>query len=530
MTPMRFISSIITRIPFKRALALLTAALLLPAAGLAEFLTDTGIHMGIISVSTSQVNPLTPVEREFMSITDLMYEGLIYLDDNYRPQPCLCERYATSPNGQTWFFYLREGITFHDGTPLTANDVVATAQEILRLAENGEGRYQTLKYFITSIEASDSRTVVVKTGRVNYGFLFAMNFPVLKASEVQAPNPVGTGAYYLDFFEPGVYMLLSAYLGWWQNIPENRQILINFFSTNRELISAYEYSNVDAVLTRAITAAQYRSGVSSYNIDYRTTQLETLLMNNHASELSDVNVRQAIRYMIDMDDLVNNVYYGMVTRTDTPLIPGTWTYWNSDLRQEFNRQKANELLDAAGWDHFTESTAGNQVRTRVVNGKQANLHLRFYVYEEQDNSVRVEVANRISDALLEVGIECTVETITYKDAAEKLKAGSYDLCLAAFNIDFTPDPGYMLISGNTANYTRYRSSEMDSLIQNKLRKAMDETEYAQALYEIQNLFWQDCPLVCLYYRNGAILTRQMFTDARDVREPEVLRGIETFRR
>ena len=221
---MRFISSIIIRTPLKRALALLLALALLPAAGLAEFLTDTGIHMGIISVSTTQVNPLTPVEREFMSLTDLMYEGLIYLDDNYRPQPCLCERFATSPNGQTWFFYLRDGVTFHDGTPLTAGDVVATAQEILRLAENGEGRYQSLKYFITSIEASDSRTVVVKTGRVNYGFLFAMNFPVLKASEVQAANPVGTGAYYLDFFEPGVYMLLSAYLGWWQNIPENRQI------------------------------------------------------------------------------------------------------------------------------------------------------------------------------------------------------------------------------------------------------------------------------------------------------------------
>ena len=46
--------------------------------------------------------------------------------------------------------------------------------------------------------------------------------------------------------------------------------------------------------------------------------------------------------MIDMDDIVNNVYYGMVTRTDTPLIPGTWTYWNGDYRQEYNRQKAEE--------------------------------------------------------------------------------------------------------------------------------------------------------------------------------------------
>ena len=531
MTPMPSIISIITPIRCKRAGALLLALLLaLPCGALAEMMTDVGVHLGIISVATTQVNPLTPVEREFMSITGLIYEGLMYLDDNYQPQPCLAERYSSSTDGKTWFFYLREGVTFHDGTALSAYDVAATANEILRLAEDGLGRYQSLKYFINSIEASDSRTVVVRTNRANYGFLFAMTFPVLKAGEVQAPNPVGTGAYLMDMFEPGVYMLLSAYNGWWQTPPENRQVLVNFFSTNRELISAYEYSNVDAVLTRAITAAQYRSGVSSYNIDFRTTQLETLLMNNRSSELMDVQVRQAIRYMINMDDIVNNVYYGMVTRTDTPLIPGTWTYWNGDYHQEYNKQRAMELLDAAGWDQYTESDAGNQVRTRINDGKRANLHLHFYVYEEQDNSVRVEVANRIADSLLEVGIECTVDTVTYKEAAEKLKAGSYDLCLAAFNIDFTPDPGYLLISGNTANYMRYRNSEMDSLIQSKLRGALDLNEYAQALKEIQNLFWQDCPMVCLYYRNGAILTRRMFTDARDVREPEALRGIEYFKR
>ena len=531
MTLMRSIISIITPIRRKRLWALLAALLLaVPWTAQAEMMTDVGVHLGIISVATTQINPLTPVEREFMSLTSLIYEGLMYLDDNYQPQPCLAERYSSSTDGKTWFFYLRDGVSFHDGTGLTAYDVAATANEILRLAADGQGRYQSLKYFINSIEASDSRTVVVRTNRANYGFLYAMTFPVLKASEVQDPNPVGTGAYLMEMFEPGVYMLLSAYNGWWQNLPENRQILVNFFSTNRELISAYEYSNVDAVLTRAITAAQYRSGVSSYNIDFRTTQLETLLMNNNARELNDVQVRQAIRYMINMDDIVNNVYYGMVTRTDTPLIPGTWTYWNGDYHQEYNKQRANELLDAAGWDKLAINEDGNTVRTKIIDGKVANLHLRFYVYEEQDNSVRVEVANRIADSLLEVGVECKVETLTYKEAAEKLRAGSYDLCLAAFNIDFTPDPGYLLISGNTANYMRYRSAEMDSLIQSKLRGTMEVSEYAQTLREIQDLFWQDCPLVCLYYRNGAILTRRMFTDARDVREPEALRGIEYFKR
>lgn len=524
---MRFTSSITTRIRCKRALllaAVMVLSLVTPA--LASYLQEDALHLGIISVGSERVNPLEPVEREFMSLTDLLYEGLMYLDDDYKPQPCLAERYQVSENGKTWYFYLREGITFHDGTPLTAHDVVATAEEILRLAEEGKGRYSTLKYFIDSIQASDNLTVVIKTvNRPAYSFLYAMNFPVLKASEVQADNPVGTGAYYLDIFVPRDYMLLSAYTGWWQNQPDYGQIMVTFHATNRELISSYEYSRVDAVLTRAITAAQYRSGVTSYNIGYRTTQLETLMMNNKSRELEDVRVRQAIRYMINMDDLMDNVYYDMVTRTDTPLIPGTWTYLSdADNLQEYNKQKAIELLDASGW---VDSDDEDTIREKVIDGKKANLHLRFYVYEEQENSVRVEIADRIAENLLEVGVECKVETLTFTDVKARLKAGNFDLALAAFNMDTAPDPGFMLISGNTANYMRYASTKMDNLFKT-LRKSLDFNTYSQTLQEIQRLYWEDCPFVCLYYRNGAILTRKMFTDARDVREPEVLRGIESF--
>lgn len=523
--------SIITRMRTKLALMLVCCCLAAPAQ--AQYVTDDALHLGIISVATNRVNPLAPVEREFMSVTDLMYEGLIYIDDNYKPQPCLAEEYKSANNGKTWYFYLRDGVTFHDGTPLTAHDVVATVQEILRLASDSgstnKGRYATLQYFIKTIEANDNKTVVITTNRNNYGFLYAMNFPILKADEVQADNPVGTGPYYLDMFDFSSYLLLSCYTGWWQNLPDYRQVLVSLYSTNRELISGYEYSNVDAILTRAITAAQYRTGVSSYNIDYRTTQLETLMMNNNSFELKDVRVRQAIRYMLDLDDIVNNVYYGMVTRTDTPLIPGTWTYWSENDAQQFNKQRAMELLDEAGWTGYDEYGVRTMVRTDTSTSKVARMHLRFYVYEEQDNSVRVEVANRIADALLQVGIECKVETMTYKDVKEKLKAGSYDLCLAAFNIDFTPDPGYLLISGNNCNYMRYKSTEMDNLFKT-LRAAVEENAYRAALQSIQTLFWNDCPFVCLYYRNGSVLTRKMFTDARDVREPEVLRGIETFKK
>ncbi len=530
---MTSIINTITRMRPKLALlcALMLACCCLAVPAQAEYVTNDALHLGIISVATNRVNPLTPVEREFMSVTNLMYEGLMSIDDEYKPQYCLAERYSYTNSGKTWFFYLRDGVTFHDGTPLTAHDVVATVQEILRLAKDdsstNKGRYSTLQYFIKSIEASDNKTVVITTNRNNYGFLYAMTFPILKADEVQADNPVGTGPYYLDMYDFSSYLLLSCYTGWWQNLPDYRQVLVSLYSTNRELISGYEYSNVDAILTRAITAAQYRTGVTSYNIDYRTTQLETLMMNNGSYELKDVRVRQAIRYMLDLDDIVNNVYYGMVTRTDTPLIPGTWTYWSENDAQQFNKQRAMELLDEAGWTDYDEN--GVRTTVRADTGKLARMHLRFYVYEEQENSVRVEVANRIADALMQVGIECKVETLTYKEARDKLKAGSYDLCLAAFNIDFTPDPGYLLISGNNCNYMRYKSTEMDNLFKT-LRAAQEESAYRAALQSIQTLFWNDCPFVCLYYRNGSVLTRKMFTDARDVREPEVLRGIETFKK
>ena len=109
----------------------------------------------------------------------------------------------------------------------------------------------------------------------------------------------------------------------------------------------------------------------------------------------------------------------------------------------------------------------------------------------------------------------------------KLSAASYDLCLAAFQMDVVPDPGFMLMRGNTGNYSRYRSEKMDDLFA-ALRKSADFETYKNTLHQIQDQFAEDCPFICLYYRTGAIMTRKLFTYARDIREPHLLRGIENY--
>ena len=186
--------------------------------------------------------------------------------------------------------------------------------------------------------------------------------------------------------------------------------------------------------------------------------------------------------------------------------------------------QAIRLLEAAGWGDSDEDGVLDKLNSE---GKMVRLHLRFYVYEEPENDVRMEAANLIADMLSEVGIDTTIEAMTLPNLTERLKAGSYDLALVSYAMDAVPDPGFMLMRGNTGNYTRYRNDIMTGLCED-LRTQTSQSGYQQVLWRIQSQFAEDCPFLCLYWRMGKILTRYMFTTARDIREYELLRGIESF--
>lgn len=513
---MRFISST----TIKRLLALTLACVLLCPAALATTMDDT-LTLGMISVKSQHLNPLLSEEREFQSLTALIFEGLFSLDDDYKPVPCLAESWTAE--GSTWLITMRSDVTFHDGTPCTAYDAEATINEILRLAGEGQGQYAQLKYIVTSASANDAKTLRLKVSRPYYGVLYALTFPVLPKDQVQSVQPAGTGPYRVDSFAPTNYLYLSANEEWWQEPSTVKNINVIFRATNRELLSDYEYNRVDAAISRSASAGQYRTGLSNLNITYRTRQLEALMLNFREYPLDNADVRRAIRYAIDVDSVASTVYMGMASRTDTPLPAGTWMYQDDEEAFEYNPEKAKQILADLGW----ADADGDGVLDTVVDGKKRRLRLRIAVYEEQDNSVRVQAANMIAAMLEAIGIEAPVETWSFSYASERLKARNFDICLAAFQMDVVPDPGFLLMSGNTCNYGNYKSTEMDNLFK-QLRQSMDPVDYEHCLHEIQKLYAKDCPFICLYYRNGALLTRKVFTVARDVREPEILRGIESI--
>lgn len=505
---------------FALALVLFSAPALAAPVGQGDALT-----IGLVGGNTDFYNPLVLQERDLAALTHLVYEGLVVIDDDYRPAPGLAERWESSTSGETWTFTLKEGITFHDGTPLTAADVAATVTEILRLttdeASPYRGVYSSLRYMVTSVKATAENTVEFHTRRNNYGFLFSMNFPVLPAGQVQAARPVGTGPYSVAGFVPQDYMLLTANENWWDGEPALKQVMTIFHQGSQELVGSYEYNRVDAIITRSLNAAQYRSGTNTLNISYRTRQLETLLLNNSSYELEDVRMRRAIRYGISVDAIASTAYMSMVARTDSVMPPGTWMYNDLTSSVRPDSRQAEALLNELGWT----DTDNDGIRDKMINGEKKKLSLRFVVYEEPGESVRVNTANQIKSMLGGLGIECRVDSLGFSDALARLKAGTFDLALAAFNVDPVPDPGFLLISGNTGNYMRYKSDRMDKLFTD-LRATLDRDAYQLKLLEIQALMVEDCPLISLYYRNGAIISRRMFSAARDLREPDVLRGLE----
>lgn len=487
------------------------------------------ISVGIQSSKTVVIRPLDPQERDMLSIYDMIWESLILIDDNYTPQPGLAESWEMSTDGKTWTFHLREGIVFSDGSPFTAQDVVATTQAILDRAndENTEdkGFYVNLKYYITSITAKDDYTIIIKAKRKYYGLLYELTYPILPAAQVNSDSPAGTGPYTIATFVAGDYMWLEANPHWWQTQPQVHDIMVYFRQTASEVIESYEYANVDAVFTRSIGAAQFKSSTNALSVTYRTNQLEVLGMNNSSKELTK-EVRMAIRYAVDPDKIISQVYSDMAIAADTPMIPGTWMY-NDSLSGYFtyNPDEAHRLLYEAGW----EDSDDDGILDRLDDeGKKVNLHLSFYVYEEPDNNVRIEAANMIAQMLSEVGISTKITPMSLGGIQEKLSAGSFNLALVAYSMDTCPDPGFLLMRANTGNFYRYRSDKMNTLCE-ELRTCKSQEDYRNKLYQIQEVFAEDCPFICLYYRTGAILTRYMYTTVRDIREYQLLRGIQHFK-
>ena len=477
------------------------------------------ITMGVVVGTDADINPLSTSYRDFLNIDALVYESLVDLDENLQPQPMLADRW--SYDGEIWTFTLRSGIIFHDGTPLTAQDVVSSYLEILN---HPSSKWYDLVSAISGMQAVDDLTLEVKTNSsLGIMVLYAMTFPVVPQNSVQDETPPGTGPYWFISYSKNKALRLESNPLWWRRATDSvESVVAIFYSSTSQALEALETGEIDTLATESATASLSRSLNDRVTSEYSTGTYECLIPNMDGDILSSINVRQAIMYAIDRTTLAETVYSGMVQQSEVPIRPGSYLYDAQSAMYNYSPERALSLLYQDGWS----DDDSDGILSKEMNGSIVQLEITLVTYERGTTTTRSRAAELIAEQLGKVGFSVTVETISTSDTISTLRNGKFDLALVAFEMSDLPNLAFMLSAGAKCNYSRYESASMDTLLK-EAYAATDEDTLKSTMSKIQLKIVEELPIMGLFFRTGLVICKKSLGSLSGGRQGNVLRGLAT---
>lgn len=476
------------------------------------------LYVAVIIEDESQIHPLKCTQRDFYNLNALVFEGLIELDDTLKPVPLLADRWTV--DGDEWTFTLRSGVKFHNGSLLSAADVVASFTEMMK---HPDTMWYQLAECITSMRAEDDLTIVVTSNGVGEMLLYAMTFPIVQRDTIESALPKGTGPYWYIDYSVGDYLRIESNSLWWKRSSEVvNTIVACCYRSTTEAMAAVDSGEVDAIATRSTAAALSRSLNDRMTIDYSTQTYECVVPNLKNSVLKDLSIRQALMYAIDRTTLANSAYLGMVQESEVPVTPGSWIYDAQATRFNYSPERAYPILLDEGWADVN----GDGILEKDIGGVNVEFRLTLITYNEGTSPVRTEAAYAIAEQLGKIGIAVDVQTGTLDQVKKKMTDGDFDLALISYSMSQMPNLAFMLSSSGSANYSKYQSAEMDEYLK-AAYTAQTETELIGAMSKIQMTVVNELPILGLFFRNGVLISKININGLHGLRGGNVLRGIES---
>ncbi len=342
-----------------RVLSAVLATTLLAGPALADKVVTVNAVQIFGTIDPAKINDYT----EYMAGVNL-YEALTTLDGSGTIQPLLAENWTTSEDGLTWTFRLRDGITFQDGSPVEAKDVVWSVDRLLAINEGPAYLFEGVleKGSVTEI---DTRTIQFGLSKTYAPFLtttpilFVINSDLATenatdadpwAQDYIANNSIGAGAFMLDSWDRGAGMTIKAYdgyhLGWdKQGIDEVRFVVTNEEATVKALAASGDLS-----MSSDAQAQETYDSIGALE-DYRIVEYPTATnfyfkLNNSRAPTDDVNIRKAIAYATDYETIRDVILPGEPLAGPMPPIFAD-AYPDDVLAPTFDLAKAQEFVDAS---------------------------------------------------------------------------------------------------------------------------------------------------------------------------------------
>lgn len=480
-------------------------------------------HVGADMKSTNPIMGSSAVEFEVSSLTGF---GLFSFDWNFIP-------FAVSDTVVSWQsskdklydkVVLRDDLTWSDGVPITAHDIVFTFQTIMNpdvpvpAVRSGTDQLRW-------IEAYDDQTLVFFHKEALPTNVWNLNFPIipkhiyekelktdptLQDSEYHVKhenNPVTGGPYELEKRVRGQEIILKRRESWYmqdgkevRNRPYFERVRLRIIQDPNTALLALKKGEIDEMALNPELWKTQTEGDDFYKNCTKANGLEWVYFyfgwNNKTLFFQDKAVRQAMTYAFDHDEMLNELCYGLYQ-------PCTGVYhetaWMSPkpMTKPFkqNLNKAEDLLDKAGWiDHD-----GDGIRDKEFDGKI--IPFRFTIMTS-NVPLSLSICTLLKENLEQIGVICEVKPTEFTVMQEKARNHQFQAMFGGWGTGTDPDTSINLWKTDAGrNYVQYSNPEIDKLFEEG-RREFDKDKRAKIYGKIHEILYGDQPYTWLYFRNS----------------------------
>ncbi len=474
-----------------------------------------GIYTEALIGTFNRLNPILDFHNSADRDVDrLLFRGLIRFDDHSIPEADLAEKWDISDDGTSYSFSIRKNAIWHDGKPVTADDVTYTVgllqNEKIPVPEDLRNLWSQVK-----VSALDEKTVQFTLPEPYAPFLDYLTFGILpkhileKTPPEQMVNasfnlqPVGNGPYRFDhlIIEGGKItgLVLSVNKEFYDKSPFIDQVVFRYFPDSQAALNAYHKGDVLGI--SEVTPDVLSQVLKEKDLKLYTGRLPRLTLiylnldNPKLAFFKDAAIRRALMNGLNRQWMVDHALQGQAIIADSPILPGNWAYYDNVEHLNYDPNAAVAALKTAG---YTIPAEGGNVR-KSKDGTALSFQLAY-----PDSAEYQALAEAIQRDWGKIGVQVDLKPVAYDSLInDYLDKRSYDAVLVDLNLARSPDPdpypfwdGAQIKDGQ--NYAQWDDRQASEFLETA-RVTSDIGDRIKAYKNFQVRFAMEMPALPLFY-------------------------------
>ena len=473
-----------------------------------------GVYTEALVGSMARLNPLldwgNPPDRD---VDRLIFSGLMRFDSRGLPQPDLADSWGATLDGTIYNFSLHTNVLWHDGEPVTTDDVLFT----IDLIKSGVSLFPPdVRDLWNEVEVRklNETTLQFILPEPFAPFLDYLTFGILPKHLLedippdQLANadfniqPVGSGPYKFDhlLLEGGriTGVVLTLNDGYHLSKPFIPQVVFRYYPTSAAAFEAYkqgEVLGISQVTPDILPQVLAEPNLSVYTSRLPQLSIVLLNLNNPAVPfLQNEKIRRALLLGVNRGQIISTILQGQAIVADSPILPGSWAYYDGIERVEYNPEEAAAILKREG---YVIPAAGGDVRAK--EGELLNFTL-----VHPDDSLHTQIAQAIQQQWGMIGVHVDLQPLPYDQLiSSALVPRTYQAALVDLTTARTPDPDPYLFwhqaeATGGQNYSQWDNRTASEYLENA-RTSADFTARARLYRNFQVIFSKELPSLPLYY-------------------------------